>query len=480
MLYRSRLGNDLGGITLDFVSSVSDDSEIAIYDILGSQAHVIMLYENDLITAESAKRILGALLEIKDAGPVVDGSEDIHEQIEAAVIKRAGPEHGGRMHTARSRNDQVALDMRMKMRDDINIACGCLLDAIEALVSLADRHKKTVMPLYTHLQQAQAGTFSHYLLAHADALLRDLERLSEVFARVNQSPLGAGPVGGTSLPIDRNTTAKLLGFCGLVENSLDATSARDFVAEYMSAICIMMTNMSRLAEDFVIWSSTEFSFIELADEFASPSSVMPQKKNPDVMELVRGKTARATGGLVGVLSSLKGLASGYGRDLQEIKSPVWGASRDAIGALVMVKSVLLTLYVNEKAMAKAARGGYLVALDIAEKLVQRGVPFRTAHKITGRLVQQAHESKKPLNKITPGEIEGVDSGVIAEILHSVTVSSSLRDRTSQGSSGFAEQRRMIRARKKTINARRTEITRRDNEISNSLDELSRRVKELTE
>ena len=287
------------------------------------------------------------------------------------------------MHTARSRNDQVALDIRMKMRDDISVLCNCLLDAIEALVSLAERHQKTVMPLYTHLQQAQAGTFSHYLLAHVDALFRDYERLSGAFQRVNQSPLGAGPVGGTSLQIDRDMTAKLLGFYGLVENSIDATSTRDFAAEYVSSAAILMTNLSKLAEDFIIWSSTEFSFIELSDEFTSPSSVMPQKKNPDILELTRGKTAQVIGDLVGVLATVKGLATGYGRDLQEIKPPIWATSKTAISALIVVKSMMLTLSVNEKAMKKAAENGYLIALDVAEKLVLQGTPFRTAHKIAG-------------------------------------------------------------------------------------------------
>ena len=268
VLYRSRLGSDLDKITLEYVSSISEDAEIAEYDILGSQAHVIMLLENNLITGDDSRKILSALEELKKGGLEKNrGSEDIHELIEAMVIEKAGLESGGKMHTARSRNDQVALDIRMKMRDDINVLCNCLLDAVEALVSLAERHQKTVMPLYTHLQQAQAGTFSHYLLAHVDALFRDYERLSGAFQRVNQSPLGAGPVGGTSLQIDRGMTAKLLGFYGLVENSIDATSTRDFAAEYVSSAAILMTNLSKLAEDFIIWSSTEFSFIELSDEF---------------------------------------------------------------------------------------------------------------------------------------------------------------------------------------------------------------------
>ena len=485
MLYRSRLGNDLNKITLDYVSSISDDNEIALYDILGSQAHAVMLYENDLITKNDSKKILSALQELKkEKFDKNYDAEDIHELIESLVIKKAGLASGGKMHTARSRNDQVALDIRMKIRDDIIILCNSLLDTIEALVSLADKHQKTIMPLYTHLQQAQAGTFSHYLLAHADALFRDLERLSDTFDRVNQSPLGAGPVGGTSLPIDRNITSELLGFSGLVENSIDATSTRDFVAEYVANVAILMTNLSKLAEDFVIWSSTEFSFIELSDEFTSPSSVMPQKKNPDILELTRGKASQIIGNLMGVLTTVKGLATGYGRDLQEIKSSIWATSKTSISALIVIKSMLLTLSVNEKNMKKATEGSYLIALDIAEKLVQEGIPFRTTHKIAGQLVQVAYQSKKPLSKLSSSEISKAikdtkaDPKIVTEIIQSTTISNSLKERVSQGSSGFSEQKRMIAERKTKINDYRTETTHRDNEISNSLENLSNKVKEL--
>ena len=485
MLYRSRLGNDLNKITLDYVSSISDDNEIALYDILGSQAHAVMLYQNDLITKNDSKKILSALQELKkEKFDKNYDAEDIHELIESLVIKKAGLASGGKMHTARSRNDQVALDIRMKIRDDIIILCNSLLDTIEALVSLAERHQKTIMPLYTHLQQAQAGTFSHYLLAHADALFRDLERLSDTFDRVNQSPLGAGPVGGTSLPIDRNITSELLGFSGLVENSIDATSTRDFVAEYVANVAILMTNLSKLAEDFLIWSSTEFSFIELSDEFTSPSSVMPQKKNPDILELTRGKASQIIGNLMAVLTTIKGLATGYGRDLQEIKSSIWTTSKTSISALIVIKSMLLTLSVNEKNMKKATEGSYLIALDIAEKLVQEGIPFRTTHKIAGQLVQVAYQSKKPLSKLSSSEISKAikdtkaDPKIVTEIIQSTTISNSLKERVSQGSSGFSEQKRMITERKTKINDYRTEISHRDNEISNSLENLSNKVKEL--
>lgn len=484
-MYRSRLGTDLSDITLDYVSSINDDSQIALYDILGSQAHTIMLYENTIITKNDAKKILSALESLKkEKFSTSSGAEDIHELIETLVIKKAGMASGGKMHTARSRNDQVTLDIRMKIRDDINIICNYLLDTIEALVSLAKNHQKTIMPLYTHLQQAQAGLFSHYLLAQADVLFRDFDRLYTAFSHVNQSPLGAGPIGGTSIAIDRHSTAKMLGFDGIIENSLDATSTRDFVAEYVAMIAILMTNLSRISEDFVIWSTSEFSFIELADEFTSPSSVMPQKKNPDILELTRGKTAEVIGNLTAILTTIKGLASGYGRDLQQIKSSIWSTSKISISALLILKSILLTLHVNEKEMKKAAESSYLIALDIAEKLVQNGIPFRTTHKIAGGLVQIAHQSNKSLNKLSMKEISKIaqetktNPKLIMEIIQSTTITSSLKDRKSFGSSGYDEQKRMIEDRTQKINSYRINATKRDNDISKALDNLSNKITEL--
>ena len=484
-MYRSRLNNDLSDITLDYVSSIDDDSEIALYDILGSKAHTLMLYRNNIITKNDAKKILAALKSLKkEKFSSSSGAEDIHELIESLVIKKAGMASGGKMHTARSRNDQVALDIRMKIRDDINVICDCLLDTIETLVSVAKNHQKTIMPLYTHLQQAQAGLFSHYLLAHADALSRDFQRLYETFQRVNQSPLGAGPVGGTSIPIDRNSTAEMLGFDDIVENSIDATSTRDFVAEYVAMISILMTNLSKLSEDFIIWSTSEFSFIEIADEFTSPSSIMPQKKNPDILELTRGKTAEVIGNLTAVLTTIKGLASGYGRDLQQIKSSIWSTSKISISALLILKSILLTLKVNEKQMKKVTESSNLIALDIAEKLVQQGIPFRVTHKISGVLVQLAVQSKKPISKLTLAEVRKsvvdtrVDPKIVSKIVSSVTVASSLRDRKSYGSSGYDEQKRMISDRIQKINNYRIAMTQRENKIISSIDNLEKQVDEI--
>ena len=486
LMYRSRLGKDLDDITLSYVSSIKDDSDIAFYDIIGSEAHVIMLYENKLLSKIETKKILTALEELK-GGNISQPDfepEDIHELIESLVIKKTGIENGGKMHTARSRNDQVALDIRLKIRDDINILMQCLIETISTLLKTAQENTKTIMPLYTHLQQAQVGVFSHYLLSYADSLLRDLDRFMSLYGRVNQSPLGAGPVGGTSLPIDRDSTAKLLGFSSLVENSIDATSTRDFVAEYVANSAIMMTNLSRLSEDFIIWSSAEFSFIELSDDFTSPSSVMPQKKNPDILELTRGKTSQVIGYLTSILTTTKGLPSGYGRDLQQIKSSIWSTSKISITALIIIKSMLSDLTVNQEKMQKATEEGFLVALDLAENLVLEKIPFRAAHNIVGNLVQLAHNSKKLLSDLELNEIESlrikdIKSAKLLELIQKTTVSSSLKQRKSKGSAGTSEQTRMIGQRtRKLVTLKKSVKTQNDN-VKKSLTFLEKRVKTLT-
>jgi argininosuccinate lyase len=478
-MYRSRLGKNLGKITLDYVSSINDDVEIAHYDILGSQAHAIMLYENKIITRNEIKKILKGLESLKkEKFDKKTNSEDIHELIESIIIKKIGIDAGGKMHTARSRNDQVALDIRMKIRDDINITCQCLLDTIKSLVVLAKKHQETIVPLYTHLQQAQVGVFSHYLLW-------DLDRLYVTYGRVNENPLGAGPIGGTSIPIDRISTGKMLGLKGLVENSIDATTTRDSAVEYIAAIAILMTNLSRISKDFSIWSTSEFSFLELSDEFTSPSSVMPQKKNPDILELTRGKTSHVIGNLTSMLSTIQGLPSGYSRDLQQINPAIWSASKIAISALLIMESMLKTVVINKKNMRKAAEDGHLIALDLAEKLVHHNIPFRKAHQIIGRVVKLAHKSGKPISKLSESEVKKVIKSkevslkLLMELIQSTTLTSSLQARKSQGSSGISEQKRMTAHRMNKINMYQAGVKTRSNAVQNSLNKMNQKVKQLT-
>jgi argininosuccinate lyase len=484
-MYRSRLEGKLDENTLEFLSSISDDFQIALYDILGSQSHTLMLLENKIITKSEATKIVDALEKLKkEEFSDKSEAEDIHELIESLVIKKAGKDAGGKMHTARSRNDQVTLDIRMKIRYDINIICFCLNEVISTLIHLAEKYQNTIMPLYTHLQQAQVGLFSHFLLAYADALFRDLDRFYLTYGRVNESPLGAGPVGGTSILINRQTTAKMLGFKGLVENSIDATSSRDFVAEYVGNCSILMTNLSRMAEDFIIWSTSEFSFLELSDKFTSTSSVMPQKKNPDILELIRGKTAQVIGYQMAILSNLKGLPSGYNRDLQQIKVSIWPTSKIIISSLLVVNSLLKTMNVNEKKLRQAIDGGFSISLDIAEHLVRKGIPFRVSHKIVGHLVQIAANSKKSLPKLSLSEVEKtipskeIDAKQLYKIIQSITPESSLSTRRSQGSSGKHEQQRMIADRKKKIQVYVVGTTKRTNEVRAAIEGLENKLKVL--
>ena len=485
LMYRSRLKGKLDENTLDFLSSISDDFQIALYDILGSQAHTLMLLENKIITKSEAIKILTALEKLKKQEfSEKSEAEDIHELIESLVIKKAGKEAGGKMHTARSRNDQVTLDIRMKIRDDINIICFCLNEVISTLIQLAEKYQSTMMPLYTHLQQAQVGLFSHFLLSYADALFRDLDRFYLAYGRVNESPLGAGPVGGTSIQINRQSTAKMLGFKGLIENSIDATSSRDFVAEYVGNCSILMTNLSRMAEDFIIWSTSEFSFIELSDKFTSTSSVMPQKKNPDILELIRGKTAQVIGYQMAILSNLKGLPSGYNRDLQQIKVSIWPTSKIIISSLLVVNSLLKTMNVNEKKIRQTIDGGFSISLDIAEHLVRKGIPFRVSHKIVGHLVQIAVNSKKSLSQLSLLQVKEaipskeIDAEEFYKIIQSTTPESSLNNRNSQGSSGKYEQQRMIADRKRKIQAYKVGVTKRTNEIRTAIQGLETKLKVL--
>ena len=485
-----------------YLSSVDADYAIIQYDIDGSRAHVMMLLKTGIISKPAARRILRALASIardkkrlfappKPGGMTVyekTGTDDLHELLEMYVIKRAGMPAGGRLHTGRSRNDQVTLDIRMKIRDDINKICTNLLDAAESMLALAHDNRRTIMPLYTHMQHAQPGLFSHWLLAHTDALLRDYGRLSDAYARINKCPLGSGPVGGTSLPIDRDYTAQLLGFDGLVENSLDATSTRDYAAEYVSAVSIMMSNLSRLAEDLVMWSTVEFSFIELADDISSPSSAMPQKKNPDVLEITRAKAAESAGHASAILAITGGLASGYGRDLQQIKPLVWSVSETGADALLAIHSVMGSIRVDKGRMRRVTESSDLAALDVAEQLVlHHDMPFRQAHAVAAKLSQYArNETKKTIGKLDVSQIKDAlayayetrtisipDPKDIMKITSSLGAVSSLRNRISKGSSGYAEQKRMIAGRRRALAKHRQNLDERKTRINGVLSSLRR-------
>lgn len=484
-MYRARLGGGLDEAAAPYVSSIDDDAAILRHDVLGSMAHAVMLHDRGLVSRADAAAVLRALVRIDAAsllGGDRGGAEDIHELVEAHVVRRAGARAGGRMHTGRSRNDQVSLDTRLRLREDINDVCSAAMDLAEQLFKTARAHRRTVMPLYTHMQQAQYGTLSHYMLAHADALMRDIERLDSAYSRIDRCPLGAAAVGGTSLNIDRRQVAALLGFGGIVENSLDATGSRDHVAEYVSAIAIMMSGLSRLAEDIATWSTAEFGFVELGSSVSSPSSVMPQKKNPDVLELTRGKAAASIGDLVTALAATKGLASGYSRDLQEAKLPAWAATRRAAGALAVMRAAVAGMTVNAARMAEAAESGHLDAMEVAEMLVADGtVPFREAHGAVARLVSAAHAAGTRIGGLGDAETAQALRGTsitreaLAGAMSRLGAEAALRRRGSMGSAGYAEQARMVRSRLRGLHARRREIALRREAIERAYSALEARA-----
>jgi argininosuccinate lyase len=374
-----------------FTASIHFDRALARYDLRLSAAHARMLAAQGLVPAQDAERILAGLEEIGaeiEAGsfPFDPALEDIHMNVEARLSEKVG-DAAGRLHTGRSRNDQVATDLLLYLRDAARAAERGLQELRGVLAARARQDLDAVLPGYTHLQRAQPVRLAHHWLAYAEMLARDAARFRDLRGRMTRSPLGAGALAGTTLPIDRAATARALGFAGPARNSLDAVASRDSALEFLAAAAIAMVQLSRLAEELVLWSSAEFGFIELADAYATGSSLMPQKKNPDVPELVRGKTGRALGNLVALLTVLKGLPLAYNRDLQEDKEPVFDSAATLRDCLAVMAGALATLRVDRERMRRAAEDPLLLATDLAEVLVREGVPFREAHEAVGRVVR---------------------------------------------------------------------------------------------
>ncbi len=371
-------------------ASLPFDRRLARHDILGSLAHVTMLARCGIVPRDDARVIAQGLRAVlreieQERFEFRLADEDIHLSVERRLRDLIGP-LAGKLHTARSRNDQVALDFRLWMRDTILEISEGLVDAAAALLELAEAHRDVVMPGYTHLQRAQPVLLAHHFHAYVTMLERDLERLRALYARVNRSPLGSGALAGVPYPIDREFVAVLLAMDGILENSIDAVSDRDFALEFLADLAILMAHLSRLAEEFVLWSSSEFGFIEFDDAFATGSSIMPQKKNPDVAELLRGKSGRVFGHLLGLLTVLKGLPLAYNKDLQEDKEGVFDAADTVLLLLRVLPPMVRTLRIDRDRLAAAAEGSFTLATDIADALVRAGVPFREAHEVVGRLV----------------------------------------------------------------------------------------------
>ncbi len=437
-----------------YTASIPYDWRLYAYDIQGSIAHAEMLAKTGIITKAESKKIIQGLLRIKKeistgAFKFSIGLEDIHMNIESRLIELIGPV-GGKLHTARSRNDQVALDVRLYLRDRIAIIFRLLRMLQAVLVELAERHSDAVMPGYTHLQRGQPVLFGHHLLAYFEMFERDRERLADCFRRVNVMPLGSGALAGTVFPVDRGFVAKQLGFDKVCMNSMDAVSDRDFVIEFLSDASLIMMHISRLSEELVLWSSAEFGFVSLADSFTTGSSIMPQKKNPDVAELARGKTGRVYGSLIALLTIMKGLPLAYNRDMQEDKEPLFDAADTVIETLSVFIEMLKTIEVNKDAMRRAAEDGYITATDLADYLVKKGLPFRQAHEVVGRAVLRAGELGCSLLDMPIKEYKRLSALIDEDVYDAISLETSVGRRTSLGGTAPANLIKRIQELKQAV------------------------------
>jgi len=409
MLHGGRL-SDVREDVAHFTSSRKDDARLADAVLAINKAHVVMLIEQEIIPLQDGAKILKALQKISSQ-KLDPTAEDVHMAVEEVVLAETGPEVGGNLHIAKSRNDQVTTAIRMQLRSELLNIMQLVLNMQESLIETASKHTETIILAYTHLQPAQPVTFAHYLLSHIDTLGRDLERLQNAYTHVNLCPLGAGALATTSFPINRKRTAELLGFSTVLENSIDAVGSRDFVLETQAALTLIAVNLSRLAEDLIIWSSPEFGTVELPDDFTSTSSIMPQKKNPEVLELIRAKASQVLGDFVASTSTLKSLPSTYNLDFQDITPKLWASIDTLAISLSLFVKLMPNLKVSSNVESKAA-AGFVGATELANMLVRKyKVAFRTSHKIVGALVKDLIESKQTLLDATPELLQKVSQKV---------------------------------------------------------------------
>ena len=446
-LWGGRFQKDTDQLVNELNASISFDQRLYREDITGSMAHAQMLADCGIISQEDAAAIIdglqGILADI-EAGKVefTADNEDIHMNVEALLTARIG-DAGKRLHTARSRNDQVALDFRMYVREQIPVIVGQLLELETVLCRQAKQYQTAVMPGYTHLQRAQPISFAQHLMAYAAMFRRDVTRLEDCKARLDECPLGSGALAGTTYPIDRWETAQALGFAAPMGNSLDGVSDRDYALELLSALSILMMHLSRFAEEVILWCSWEFKFIELDDAYATGSSIMPQKKNPDVAELVRGKTGRVYGDLMSLLTVMKGLPLAYNKDMQEDKEPVFDAVDTVEMCLPVFAAMLDTMTVRTDNMRKAAGHGFINATDCADYLTKKGMPFRDAYTVTGKLVAQCTAQGKTLEELTLEELKDVSDLFEADVYDALSLENCMALRSSYGGPAVSETTRQI-------------------------------------
>jgi len=435
-LWAGRFSKEIDKKTNDFNSSISFDSRMFEQDITGSMAHAAMLGAQKIISKEDMDKILDGLqnilADIKSGNLQIDmSSEDIHTFIEGELTSRIG-DAGKRLHTSRSRNDQVALDIRLTLRDECDTALSQIKELVGVLCSSSIKYSKTVMPGYTHLQRAQPIVFGHHLLAYAEMFLRDISRIEDAKERMNFCPLGSGALAGTTYPIDRYMTAETLGFNGICQNSLDGVSDRDFCIELASALSLVMVHLSRFCEEIIMWCSWEFKFIELDDAFSTGSSIMPQKKNPDIAELVRGKSGRVFGDLLGLLTVMKGIPLAYNKDMQEDKEAIFDAFDTVKMCLTAFTPMIETMKVLPENMRKAAAGGFINATDCADFLVSKGLAFRDAYKATGELVALCIKKGITLEALPIEEYKNICDLFDDGVFDAISLEKCVCDRTCAG------------------------------------------------
>lgn len=436
MLWEGRFKKEIDSKTNDFNSSIRFDKRMYKEDITGSLAHSKMLAKQEIIDKEESKKIIDELKNIlsdieNNKLEIDNNAEDIHMFIESELTKRIGST-GKRLHTARSRNDQVALDIRIYLKNEINEIIKLIIELIDTLVKKAEKNLYTVMPGYTHLQRAQPITFAHHLIAYVEMLLRDLERLNQNYNRTNIMPLGSCALAGTTYNLDREYVKELLEFKDITKNSLDGVSDRDFAIEFISNISIVMMHLSRLSEEIVMWCSWEFKFIELDDAFSTGSSIMPQKKNPDITELIRGKTGRVYGNLMGILTMMKGLPLAYNKDMQEDKEFIFDSIDTVKICITTLIPMIDTMKVLKENMEKAALKGFINATDCADYLVKKGMPFRDAYKITGKLVAYAIDNNKTLDELTLEEYQLINDRFDKDVYEAISLNTCVMNRNVVG------------------------------------------------
>ena len=424
----------------DFNSSIHFDKKLYKHDIKGSMEHATMLHGVGILTEDELEKILSGLSSILadiESGALEfdDAAEDIHMFVEAELTKRIG-DAGKKLHTARSRNDQVALDLRLYMRDEALDVIDLLKKLIGALLSVAKANRDTIMPGYTHLQRAQPITFAHHLLAYCMMFSRDVTRVEDALLRMNYSPLGSSALAGTTHPINRDAVAARLGFNGITMNSIDGVSDRDYCVELEAAFSLIMMHLSRLSEEIILWSSWEFKFVELDDAYTTGSSIMPQKKNPDMAELVRGKTGRVYGDLMATLTVLKGIPLAYNKDMQEDKEAIFDATETVKKCLEVFIPMIETMTPLKENMYAACKRGFINATDLADYLTRRGMPFRTAYKTVGTIVAKCVRENKTLDEITLDEYKEFSDAFEADLYGEISLESCIRKRISRGSTGY--------------------------------------------